>query len=101
MKLSVLKYAVLRGGAAGFVALSLWPAIGRAGTLDAGLPAGASVADPQPVPITILQSSPQVAAGFNFVTPAGTGSTAAIQGPEIVDNQGRPVWFDELPSNAR
>jgi hypothetical protein len=73
--------------------------------------------DPQPSPITILKTSPGLARGLIFVTPAGgaapplttptgaapdAGAPASApiseQGPEIVDNQGRPVWFKQLPS---
>ncbi len=73
--------------------------------------------DPQPAPIAILKTSPGLARGFIFVTPAGgaapplttpTGSTpdagapparpSSEQGPEIVDDQGRPVWFKPLAS---
>jgi hypothetical protein len=77
--------------------------------------------DPQPAPITILTSKPGLAPGLIFVTPAGgaapplttpgdagaaappppgggAGATTSLQGPEIVDNQGRPVWFKPLPA---
>jgi hypothetical protein len=79
--------------------------------------------DPQAAPITILTSKPGLAQGLIFVTPAGgaapplttpgdagaaappapgtdggAGAATSLQGPEIVDNQGRPVWFKQLPS---
>jgi hypothetical protein len=52
----------------------------------------------QPPPITIiLQSGQQLASGLIFIAPktAGIagGTAPGPQGPEIVDNQGRPVWF--------
>ena len=52
----------------------------------------------QPPKITIeLSSSQQVADGFLFVAPkvAGIsgGTSPGATGPEIVDNNGRPVWF--------
>lgn len=82
----------------------------------AGTDAPVASDDPQPVPITILASSPAVAHGLIFVTPAGGAPPPPVadaglsnggppptapsskQGPEIVDDQGRPVWFDELPA---
>jgi hypothetical protein len=97
MKLSLLKLHLLRSGTSGLVALGLLSTVARADSADAGPAAGASIPDPQPVPISILQSSPKVAGGLIFVTPAGGGANA-IQGAEIVDNLGRPVWFDQLPS---
>jgi hypothetical protein len=62
--------------------------------------------DPQPPAISVVQSSARVAPGLIFVTPTpiggaaptGGSTSATVQGPEIVDNQGRPVWFDSLPS---
>jgi hypothetical protein len=97
MKLSLLMFRVLHRGSMGLVVLGLLSTMARADSIDAAPPAGASTVDSQPVPITILQSSPKVAGGLIFVTPAGGGATG-LQGPEIVDNQGRPVWFDQLPS---
>ena len=52
----------------------------------------------QPPKITIkLSSSQQVADGFLFVAPkvAGIsgGTSPGATGPEIVDNNGRPIWF--------
>src|SRR5580704_6057050 len=101
--------------ALGVLSTALLSAGARAGSTGS-LPASD---DPQPAPITILTSSPAVARGLIFVTPAGGGAPPAAgapdagapvsggpppsgptsaQGPEIVDNKGRPVWFDELPS---
>jgi hypothetical protein len=62
--------------------------------------AGAARADASPldVPapaITVLESSPQVAEGLIFIAPKIT-STTEPQGPEIIDDQGRPVWFRPL-----
>lgn len=51
----------------------------------------------QPPPISISGTSPGLAPGSIFVAPkiTGTGVTGA-QGPEIVDNQGRPIWFQPV-----
>jgi hypothetical protein len=52
----------------------------------------------QTPPISILQSGGQLAPGFVFTTPAaGAGASKAYSnGPEIIDNMGRPVWFIPL-----
>src|SRR5256714_11134681 len=44
----------------------------------------------QPPRLVVRQRSPSVAPGYIFIAPK-LGQTA--QGPEIVDGQGRPVWF--------
>jgi len=60
-------------------------------------PVGAEETALQPPPITVLQSSPQVEPGFIFVAPKlHPGATGGQQGPEIVDDAGRPVWFDPI-----
>jgi hypothetical protein len=59
-----------------------------------GAHADTSAADLSPPPIAILTSSPRVADGFVFVAPKTTGTLS--QGPEIIDNQGRPVWYEPL-----
>jgi hypothetical protein len=62
----------------------------------------AASADPtalQPPPVTVLKSSHQVADGLIFIGPKpapGTTTTSAQTGPEIIDDQGRPVWFSPL-----
>jgi hypothetical protein len=106
MKLSLLKLHVLRGGTLGLVALGLSGAIARADSSDAG-PPPAPLAPP---PVTVLTSSPNVARGFIFIAPIGTASlaiptagsdagtpppppAASQEGPEIIDDKGRPVWF--------
>jgi hypothetical protein len=57
----------------------------------------------QPLPVDILQTGSQVAPGYIFIGPTGPGGLTplpnAVQGPEILDNQGRPVWFLHLPQN--
>jgi hypothetical protein len=73
--------------------------------------------DPTPAPITVLTSSRDLARGLIFVTPTGAaappltnpgdggvapppgtdgGVAPSETGPEIIDNQGRPVWFLSL-----
>jgi hypothetical protein len=73
----------------------------RAALLASGLvaapPAGAQTASPPPV--TILQNSGSLADGFIFVGPQAVGAPNPAQGPEIIDNQGRIVWFLPTPGN--
>src|ERR1700689_3607646 len=51
----------------------------------------------EPLPVDVLQTSSQVASGSIFISPNGPGGLTplpdAIQGPEILDSQGRPIWF--------
>lgn len=66
-------------------------------------PTGAQIV--QPLPVTVLQDSNQAAGGFIFIAPIGslvdsvTPRPNSIQGPEILDGQGRPVWFLRAPGN--
>jgi hypothetical protein len=57
----------------------------------------------EPDPVTVVQTSSAVGSGYVFISPTGPGGLMplpnAIQGPEILDNQGRPVWFLALPGN--
>src|SRR3954465_8734549 len=53
----------------------------------------AAAVPPAPPPITILQSRPGLDRGLVFVGPKTTPAAGVQQGPEIVDNKGRPVWF--------
>ena len=46
-----------------------------------------------PPPITVLQSKPGLERGLVFLGPKTTPAAGVQQGPEIVDNNGRPVWF--------
>jgi hypothetical protein len=85
----------LRHGSVAAVTLSCVSAIAFADSPDGGAPP----TDPQPVPITILTSSPKTAPGLIFLTPTSAASNA-VQGTEIVDSQGRPVWFNQLPSGV-
>src|SRR5580698_5704016 len=56
-----------------------------------------------PLPVTTLANSTQAEGGYAFISPTGPGGltplAGAIQGPEILDNQGQPVWFLPLPDN--
>ena len=50
-----------------------------------------------PPPVTILTSSAHTAPGDIFITPTGDSDTYA-NGPEILDRQGRIVWFHPIPA---
>ena len=61
--------------------------------------------NPDPPPISILQSGGSPANGYIFVTAAaGSGPSKPLvpysNGPEIVDNQGRPVWYLPLAAGG-
>jgi hypothetical protein len=59
----------------------------------------ATAADPAaPPPVTVLRQMGRLARGLIFVTPTSLGASSFASGPEILDNQGRPVWFLPLPS---
>jgi hypothetical protein len=66
---------------------------------DAGVDAAAPPPNAQPVPITVLTTSPATAKGLIFVTPTSAASNA-VEGPEIIDGQARPVWFKPLPQGT-
>ncbi len=51
----------------------------------------------QPPPVTVFQSSGALANGYIMVGPQRVGNTALLQGPEIVDSQGRVIWFMYTP----
>jgi len=82
--------------------------LSRGAALAIALVSTVALADPHPVPITVLKSSPRTARGLIFLTPnAGPGgnpsggpTSAAPHGPEIVDGQGLAVWFDPLPAGT-
>jgi len=51
----------------------------------------------QPPPISVLRTSPNLADGLVFVAPKITGvGVTGQQGAEIVDNQGRPIFFQPI-----
>ncbi len=51
----------------------------------------------QPPPVTVFQSSGTLASGYVMVGPQRVGNTAPLQGPEILDSQGRVIWFMYTP----
>lgn len=70
------------------------------GSAGATEPAGAA-APLVPPPITVLTSKPGVAQGLIFVAPKAVPSAALQQGPEIIDDRGRVVWFHPVAPNAQ
>lgn len=59
-------------------------------------PALAIAAPTAPPPVTILTSSPFVGPGYFFISPYGDQTTYA-NGPEILDRNGKAVWFKAVP----
>src|SRR5439155_2692200 len=49
---------------------------------------------------TVTKHSPSDAPGYVFVAPKLL-EPGSPQGPEIVDDQGRPVWFNQLPADQQ
>lgn len=54
--------------------------------------------DGPPPAVTVRTLRPGTAPGLLFVTPQSPGAPFAPRGPQIVDNQGRPVWFHRIPN---
>ncbi|MDX6605203.1 MAG: hypothetical protein QOF23_1712 [Solirubrobacterales bacterium] len=52
----------------------------------------------QPPPISVLKTSPGLAPGSIFVAPKKLTAVSGQLGPEIIDNQGRPIWFQPIDS---
>jgi hypothetical protein len=52
----------------------------------------------QPPPASILQSSGALAGGYIMVGPQKVGNVPPLEGPEIMDSQGRVVWFMYIPN---
>lgn len=85
-----------------------WPGGGGSTLPGAGVPVPGqdTSLDPtelQPPAISVLKNSGNLAAGSIFVAPKiTTAGTPGQQGPEIVDNQGRPIFFQpvDLPYQA-
>src|SRR4051812_25416390 len=57
-----------------------------------------SAAAATPPKVSVLKRSPQDAPGYVFVAPKFNTPALGPVGPEIVDDQGRAVWFNELPA---
>ena len=49
-----------------------------------------------PPPLTLLQNSGSLGAGYNFIGPTATALPNPSNGPEILDSQGRVVWFSQI-----
>jgi len=87
---------------AGAATLALAAALTR-GASGAPPAAGSdpSAAPLAPPPITVLQSKGGLDRGLVFVAPKTTPAAGIQQGPEIVDNKGRPVWFRAVGTNEQ
>jgi hypothetical protein len=56
----------------------------------------ASPGDLEPPKITVLEAQDGTARGLIFVAPKAGSAATGQQGPEIVDDNGRPIWFHAL-----
>jgi hypothetical protein len=65
------------------------------------LTAAQARAEDAPPKITILQTHPGTARGLIFVAPKTPPAPGASQGAEIVDDQGRPVWFHPVSGDEQ
>jgi arylsulfotransferase ASST len=60
------------------------------------VPAGAQSAPTAPPPVTVLTQGANNHDGDIFITPTGDTTTYA-NGPEIINNQGKVLWFHAVP----
>jgi hypothetical protein len=93
----------LRRGGFVAVTLALAGTIALAGTFAHADPAPASTPSGalQPPTVSILKATPGRERGLIFVAPKTTPATGLQQGPEIVDDEGRPVWFRSVPDGQQ
>jgi len=91
----LLRRAAVGAGvvALGAVALASTLAHGHGHEPAPGVPLASSAADLTPPPITVLRARRGTDRGLIFVAPKTAPSPTAVQGPEIIDDLGRPVWF--------
>jgi hypothetical protein len=72
--------------------------------LDAVVTHAAAGSPPPPLAppaITVLKSEHGQDRGLIFVAPKTKPADGLQQGPEIVDPQGRPVWFRTVPAGEQ
>lgn len=84
-------------GALAVTALLSFDALAHAEASSTSEPLTTSPADLSPPKISILHSGAVTDRGLIFVAPKAGPAVTTPQGPEIVDDQGRPVWFHALP----
>jgi hypothetical protein len=78
------------------VSLTALAAQAQAAAPVPGIDYATEPADLQPPTISVLQNGGGLAPGKVFVAPKKLTAVAGQQGPEIVDNQGRPIWFQPI-----
>jgi len=83
----------LRLGAAALVAGTLPVVLAAAGQADAAV----TPSPTPPPPITILTAGANNGDGGIFISPFGDATTYA-NGPEIISNKGRVIWFHAVPA---
>ncbi|HET6149171.1 MAG TPA: arylsulfotransferase family protein [Polyangia bacterium] len=74
-------------------ALCLGATLAQAHGSAPGVPLAATPGDLTPPPISVLTAKRGTARGLIFVAPKTPASPTQVQGPEIIDEQGRPIWF--------
>jgi hypothetical protein len=92
--------ATLAAAAALLAGVGVWASTASSSAASHGTPL-VDTLPLQPTPITVLQRSNEDAPGYVFVAPKAGGPSTAQQGLEIIDDQGRPVWFHSLPAGEQ
>ena len=64
------------------------------------LPSSVHAQAVSPPPVKVLHNSGPLADGFIFIGPQDIDAPNPVQGPEIIDNLGRIVWFKPTPGNV-
>lgn len=99
-----LALAALALAATGFAATTARGALPGAGTTAPGVGATSDPAALEPPPVTVLTNDPGTAPGDIFLAPKPNpgrsllGLTEGPQGPEIIDDQGRTIFYQPIES---
>src|SRR5580704_1627028 len=90
-----------RGFVCGAAPKVLCPPVGTIALIACGLLSASQAAaqSSSPAPVTILQNNGSLANGYIFIGPMGVNVMNPVQGPAIIDNQGRVVWFAPSPNS--
>jgi hypothetical protein len=89
----------LIGAGSAAASINYAPAYSPASTPVPGIDSTTPPDQLAPTPITVLRTSRHLAPGSIFVAPKKLATTTpGQQGPEIIDNEGRPIWFQPIDS---
>ncbi|MGP3972307.1 arylsulfotransferase family protein [Streptomyces sp. 6N223] len=72
----------------------------RTATATAPPPAAFRPLQQQPPQLDILTRQPGTAPGLLFLTPQGFAAPDSPRGPQIVDDEGRMIWFRQVPNGT-